>query len=167
MGRGKALPFREVHYLVLLLALAAQNHLQIWKLLQCQDMENKGTNYDNRNPRLDLTATAGSWGWPLTPPLLACRAAIARNGEVRTYQVCSRGEGQWLNVPGTAQQQWGGAEYPPAECTPGLPHLFLSQAVCVCAGMNECVHVTACLHVSAVGHEKGRGARGARESPRK
>lgn len=29
---------REVHYLIFLLALAAQYHLQIWKLLQYQDM---------------------------------------------------------------------------------------------------------------------------------
>lgn len=30
--------FQRVHYLIFLLALAAQYHLQIWKLLQYQDM---------------------------------------------------------------------------------------------------------------------------------
>lgn len=36
--QGKRTVLSEVHYLVFLLALAAQYHLQIWKLLQYQDM---------------------------------------------------------------------------------------------------------------------------------
>lgn len=86
----------------------------------------------------------GSWLWRVTPSLLACGAATPRKGEVRAYQACLR-EGALPDRTWYSPAARGGcAEYPPAERTPGLPHLILFIGpVCMCRC--ERVRVTACV----------------------